>query len=82
MNYKSIAIWPPGLVDDDRTEDNHPSRESAWGACCLLRRNGFGGDGKVFPIHTWTQADPRTADEERRAMREQLEIFWNSMRSY
>ena len=52
--HQSVAYWPAGTTcePNDITRDNHYSHAEAEGVCSLLRRNGFGGDGKVFPLRT------------------------------
>ena len=40
------------------THDRHGSKESAEGVTWLLRRNGFGGDRKVFPARVWVSQTP------------------------
>lgn len=57
MRYKSIAVWPDtikvgNVVGKNESEDTHDTEDQAEGVCRLLRRHGFGGDGKVFPIST------------------------------
>lgn len=48
MKYKSIAVWPDGSVTDDK----HDTKEQAEVVCGMLKRIGFGGDGKIFPVKT------------------------------
>jgi hypothetical protein len=38
--------------DDGKTTDLHNTKEQADGIVTLLKREGFGGDGKYFPIKT------------------------------
>ncbi len=55
--YRSIAVWPKhpdiylGNTANESTDD-HDTKEQALIVCSLLRRQGFGGDGKVFPLST------------------------------
>lgn len=53
--WRSVAVWPAdsGLsIDNNTSTDTHDTREQAEGVCKLLRENGFGGDGKIFPVET------------------------------
>lgn len=56
--FKSVAKWPDGVGINlgnthNISEDTHGDAASAQAACDMLVKNGFGGDGKVFPV--WTQ---------------------------
>jgi len=55
--FRSIAHWPTGAIgfDNDISTDEHDTEAEAQGVCDLLRRNGLGGDGKVFPLSTAVQ---------------------------
>jgi hypothetical protein len=60
MKYKSIAQWDKNQVKylgnvDNISEDTHDTKEQAEAVCRLLERDGFGGNGKFFPIRTWTE---------------------------
>lgn len=63
MRFKSFAQWPPGTISggNDTSDDTHDTREQAEAVCQLLRRNGFGGCGQVFPVRTWTEPAWREA---------------------
>jgi hypothetical protein len=55
---KSVAKWPDGVGINlgnqfNTSEDTHGDVESAKAVCAMLEKNGFGGDGLVFPV--WTQ---------------------------
>lgn len=55
--WKSIAVWPDTIrvgyiVGKNESEDIHSSKESAEAVCWLLKKHGYGGYGKVFPIST------------------------------
>ena len=55
--WRSIAVWPDTIrvghiVGKNESDDTHSSREQAEAVCALLRKHGFGGDGKVFPVST------------------------------
>jgi hypothetical protein len=53
--WKSIAWWPEtvSLMSEENTStDTHHSEEAARAVCGMLRRNGLGGDGKIFPLKT------------------------------
>ncbi len=76
MKFYSCAVWPKGTFrcQGDYTEDSHSSEAQAEGVCALLRREGAGGERKVFPLDTWVVpladgvVDP--GPEARRAARE------------
>ena len=52
--YKSIAKWPYPEVrlgnSENESSDTHSTRQAAESVCKRLLREGFGGDGKIFPI--------------------------------
>ena len=54
--WLSIAVWPRPAVElgneDNSSTDKHATKEAAQAVCRLLRKNGLGGDGKIFPIAT------------------------------
>ena len=56
--YKSVAKWPPGICggDGNMSTDLHFTYEEAGVVCQLLKRHGFGGEGKIFPLSTWVVA--------------------------
>ena len=56
MKYKSIALWPKHEgIYDDRSEDTHDTEKQAQCVCRMLEKQGFGGDGVIFPIKTWVE---------------------------
>lgn len=53
--HKSIAVWPDtikvGNVEGkNESVDTHDSKEAAEAVCSMLKKYGFGGEGKVFPV--------------------------------
>lgn len=56
VGWRSVAVWPKPAVNlmshDNSSTDTHHSEEAARAVCGMLRRNGFGGDGKIFPLET------------------------------
>jgi hypothetical protein len=58
MAYQSNALWAAGVCSsqygDNISTDTHDTVEQSAAVCRSLRRNGFGGDGKHFPLHVWT----------------------------
>jgi hypothetical protein len=55
--HKSIVVWPDtisvGNVEGkNESVDTHPSKGAAEAVCAKLRKEGFGGDKKVFPLST------------------------------
>lgn len=58
--WKSFAQWPVGTIagsDDDISTDTHDTEAQAKAVCRMLRWDGFGGQGKIFPVRTWTAAE-------------------------
>lgn len=56
--FKSCAQWPFTLEvgsEDHITKDLHYTRKEAECICSLLEKEGFGGEGKIFPIKTWIE---------------------------
>lgn len=59
MKYTSNAKWPrmdAYLGNADVTSDEHDTKEQAQAVCDILEREGFGGEGKMFPVKTWVEA--------------------------
>jgi transcription elongation factor Elf1 len=54
--YKSNAQWPDcvamGNAENTSTDDHYTEKE-AESICKMLEKDGFGGDGLIFPIKTW-----------------------------
>jgi hypothetical protein len=53
MSFQSWARWPNTVsVGNTLNEstDEHTTQEAAEGVVALLKREGFGGERKVFPI--------------------------------
>lgn len=67
-SFKSFAEWPPGTISGSSTsisDDSHDTREQAEGVCRRLQCEGFGGNGKIFPIRTWVEEiEPRPAEDQ------------------
>lgn len=53
--YKSKALWPEGTIAYNPSEDSHDTESAAFHVCKRLEKEGFGGDGKIFPIRTWVE---------------------------
>ena len=57
--WSSNAKWPEGSVcqsrADDKTTDFHETELAARAVCRMLRRDGLGGEGRVFPKETWVE---------------------------
>ena len=55
--YISHARWPAdvytGIDGTSISKDKHGTPEEAHAVCERLKRDGFGGEGKHFPISTW-----------------------------
>ena len=55
MKYRSIAYWPSTVSvgnDENKSTDTHPTFEAAASVIARLKIDGFGGEGKIFPIST------------------------------
>ena len=56
MRYQSYARWNPedvpsgALNSQNETTDEHDTEAGAQAVVNLLKRNGFAGEGRVFPI--------------------------------
>ena len=52
--WESWAIWPLECYpyDNGKTTDTHSTEEAAQAVADMLKRYGFGGDGKYFPLET------------------------------
>jgi hypothetical protein len=58
FKYKSVAQWPEGTLNgynDDISEDKHFEYDEAYYVARRLKQEGFGGEGKIFPIDTWVE---------------------------
>jgi len=54
--YHSNAQWPDCVAlgtSDNSSTDSHYTKKEAESICKMLERDGFGGDGLIFPIKTW-----------------------------
>lgn len=62
--WTSNAEWPRqvyrGIDGSGITTDTHSSEYAAQCVCEALEREGFGGEGKHFPIRTWVSRIPST----------------------
>ena|SRR5215217_6011601 len=57
-SVKSVAIWPEGTLcyrADQRSDDENHNFECARAICQRLRREGFGGDRKIFPVEVFVE---------------------------
>jgi hypothetical protein len=53
--YRSIARWPKGVGINlgnphNESDDTHPTLAHAAAICRRLEREGFGGNGVIFPL--------------------------------
>ena len=64
MEYQSNAEWPEGVYKDsfgiNVSSDTHSTRDTAVSVCKRLEKEGFGGEGKHFPIRTWVSIAKNT----------------------
>lgn len=58
--FQSNAKWPldvyRGMDGSGISTDTHQTYEQAQAVCDGLKREGFGGQGKDFPISTWVSS--------------------------
>lgn len=56
QRFQSWARWPHPEVQLGNTlnesTDEHLSEQAAWAVVQGLRREGFGGEGRVFPLES------------------------------
>jgi len=68
MKWKSCAEWDRSVYTDANNEsiskDTHATPRAAEAVCSMLERDGFGGDGKDFPIRTWTEMEKEMEEME------------------
>ncbi len=57
--FKSCAKWPKEVYTNKYgnsiSTDKHFSEDEAHAVCRGLMTDGFGGDGKYFPLKTWVE---------------------------
>ena len=55
MKYQSNVRWPKGQFPfgNDVSTDKHRDKESAQCVCDALEKEGWGCEGRVFPVKTW-----------------------------
>ena len=63
--YQSNAQWPldvyRGMDGTGISTDTHETHYGALAVCTALRRDGFGGERKHFPIRVWvSEVRPNT----------------------
>ena len=62
--FRSCAEWPQGTMNGYNNEvstDDHYGPDPhgmAVAVCAGLEREGFGGQGKIFPLKTWIEPLP------------------------
>lgn len=63
--WKSVAIWPKEAnVSNNKSWDEHYTEEAARAVCSMLRRDGFGGEGKIFPTNTYVETPEEFKNQE------------------
>jgi len=57
VEWQSNAQWPldtyRGIDGKGISTDMHRNKEAAVAVCDGLKKKGFGGEGKVFPVKVW-----------------------------
>ena len=55
--YQSNAEWPEGTIRvaqaENKTQDKHHTKAEAKAVYGMLKKDGYGGDGEVFPVRVW-----------------------------
>jgi len=67
--FYSYAEWDkhiPGFHQRNTTRDEHDTQRQAEAVCDALKRDGLGGEGKFFPLRTWTELIKEGGRDERR----------------
>ncbi len=66
MSWKSFAQWPVGTlsINDDISNDTHATRAQAEGVTRMLRQEGLGGEGRIFPVRVWVEGPPEETRRE------------------
>ena len=57
--YISNAQWPLDVYkyNNGVSTDTHKTREQAQAVCDGIKKHGFGGEGKSFPLRVWVSFD-------------------------
>lgn len=54
--WRSVAVWPASVTGlgniQNESTDEHETESKAQFICGMLRRQGLGGEGKIFPLST------------------------------
>jgi peptide deformylase len=56
MSHQSNVLWPDTVwlgYTPNVSTDSHPTREHAQAVCDAIKRDGLGGEGKIFPLAVW-----------------------------
>jgi hypothetical protein len=54
--WKSVILWPEEVStgnDPNISTDDHETAEMAISVCEAIKREGLGGEGKIFPLDTY-----------------------------
>lgn len=61
MTWLSVAKWPYPAVSLSNTEnistDTHATEREAYNVIAMLERDGFGGEGIIFPLKTYIKRE-------------------------
>lgn len=52
--WQSVVEWPKGMALAQST-DTHDTLEQAEAVIDIIKRDGMGGEGKIFPVRTWVK---------------------------
>jgi|SRR6185369_3870096 len=84
VEFISKAWWPETVNlgnEFNSSTDKHPSFASALAVCKLLREQGFGGEGKIFPTNTDAYATVNGVEVEIHGPDDE-EVFNDRVRQY
>ena len=64
--WESVVQWPKdcyqGMYGDGISTNKHRSKEHALAVCRALEKEGFGCEGKYYPIETWVRKVKKDED--------------------
>ena len=65
MIWTSNAKWPVHNRHSlEVSTDRHETKKQAEAVCASLKRDGLGGEGKVFPLMTWVDCSKEGSERQ------------------